>query len=175
MNAINDLTKKQIYEYFLNKYVYLLNSKNTMHINAIDFIASDTKEKITLEKYSYSCDFTINKGNIKIRKTFFDDGIVIKEHFKGNKRHCLNGPAYIEIDSQKKITSYYFIEGNDYTRKNFNSFIRKTLNTTNFNRFRSISKLEQMIPVLEHYNRVAQLEALNKRLNYLKVIEELEK
>lgn len=81
----------------------------------------------------------------------------------------------MQVNINSNFTYSYFINGEYYTRKKFNSFVKKTLETINFNRIRNIDKLKQMIPILEYYNRTEQLEALNKRLNCLKIVKELEK
>ena len=139
------------------------------------FIASDTKEKIYTYKYRDCYSFIVSKNNSKYEKIFYYNGIKIKSYKINNVYCCFTGPAYLQVNTNGNFVYSYFINDEYYTRKRFNSFVKKTLETTNFNRIRNIDKLKRMIPILEYHNRTEQLEALNKRLNCLKIVKELEK
>lgn len=174
MSFIQGFTKKQIIDDFL-KDCKQNRIKKFSNYELQEFIALDTKEKIYTYKYRYYYSFIVSKDNSKYEKIFYYNGTKIKSHKVNDLYCCLTGPAYLEVDRKGNFIYNYSINDEYYTRKRFNSFIKKTLETTNFNRFRNIDKLEQMIPVLEYYNKTEQLEALQKRLNCLKIVKELEK
>ena len=174
MKSYNGFTKKRIINDFL-KDCKQNRLKKFGDCELQEFIASDTKEKI----YTYKCrdcySFVVSKNNSKYEKIFYYNGIKIKSYKVNNVYCCFTGPAYLQVNTNGNLVYSYFINDEYYTRKKFNFLIKKTLETTNFNRFKSIDKLKEMIPILEYYNRTEQLEALNKRLNCLKIVKELEK
>ena len=173
MEFYNGFTKKQIVNDFL-KDCKQNRIKQIGDYKIQKFIALDTKEKI----YTYKCRdcyyFVVSKNNSKHEKIFYYNGVKIKSHKVNNMYCCFTGPAYLQVNTNGKFTYSYFINGEYYSRKKFNSFVKKTLETINFNRIRNIDKLKQMIPILEYYNRTEQLEVLNKRIKLLKVIKNLE-
>lgn len=174
MKSYNGFTKKRIINDFL-KDCKQNRLKKFDDYESQEFVASDTKEKIYTYKYRDYYSFVISKDNSKYEKIFYYSGAKIKSYKVNNVYCCFTGPAYLEVNRKGNFVYNYFINDEYYTRKRFNSFIKKTLETTNFNRFKSIDKLKQMIPILEYHNRTEQLEALNKRLNCLKIVKELEK
>lgn len=174
MEFYNGFTKKQIVNDFL-KDCKQNRIKQIGNYKIQKFIASDTKEKIYTYKYRDCYSFVISKDNLKYEKIFYYNGIKIKSYKVNNVYCCFTGPAYLQVNTNGNFVCSYFINDEYYSRKKFNSFVKKTLGTTNFNRIRNIDKLKQMIPILEYHNRTEQLEALNKRLNCLKIIKELEK
>lgn len=68
----------------------------------------------------------------------------------------------------------YYINDVEYNRTNYRKFIKSVLKLTNFNHYKNLSTLEKIRLILEAHNRVEQLKVLNKRIELLKVIENLE-
>lgn len=68
----------------------------------------------------------------------------------------------------------YYINGIEYNRTNYRKFIKSVLKLTSFNQYKNLAILENIRLILEAHNRNEQLEILNKRIELLKVIEQLE-
>lgn len=173
MKSYDGFTKKQIINHFIENFVKIrLNRKQPFIIE--NFVASDTKELIELNRYHWSCRIRIKNDNFQYEKVYYDDGRIFKARYKNNKFHSIVGPAVIAKRDRKLFYKYY-INGCFYTREKYEKFIKDTLNTTNFNRLRKIDKLEAMQEIYIHYDRTEQLKTITERINCLKIIKELEK
>lgn len=168
---INGKTKKEVINYFYTEFIQKIDYNYFSNC----FITSDTNETISMNRFGLVYMLIIKKGNHIVEREYTNGKLTTKKYFLNNNFSCFTGPAYLQVNINGNFTYSYFINGEYYTRKKFNSFVKKTLETINFNRIRNIDKLKQMIPILEYYNRTEQLEALNKRLNCLKIVKELEK
>lgn len=173
MKSYNGFTKKQIVNHFIENFVNIRLSRKQPSIKE-SFIALDTKEVIKLNRYYWSCGIRIINDNIQYEKIYYDnDGVMKKVHLKNGKFHSIVGPAIIAKNNGKLFCKYY-INGTFYTRERYRKFIKDTLQLTNFNRLRKIDKLEAMREVYIHYNRTEQLETITERINFLKIVKELE-
>lgn len=172
MKYYEGFTKKQIINHFIENFVKIrLKRKQPFIIER--FVALDTKELIELNRYHWSCEIKITNNNLKYEKLYYDDGRILKTHYRKNKFHSIVGPAVIAKKDGKLLYKYY-INGCFYTREKYEKFMKDTLNTTNFNRLRKIDKLEAMREIYIHYNRTEQLKTITERINVLKIVKELE-
>lgn len=172
MKSYNGFTKKQIIDYFNEKFINMRLNKRQPCVRE-NFVALDTKELIKLNRYRWSCIIRIRNNDFEYKKTYYNDGEIFKTYHKNNKLHSIVGPAII-AKNDGKLSYKYYINGTFYTREKYKKFIRNTLNTTNFNRLRKIDKLETMREIYIHYNRTEQLKAIKERIKILKIIKELE-
>ena len=173
MEFCNEFTKKQIFDHFIEKFINTKLKRQEPFI-VENFIASDTKEIIKLNRYHWSCEIKITNGDFQYQKLYYDGGDIVKAHRKNGRFSSVIGPAIMYKEEGELIYNYY-INGKKFnSRKTYKNFIKNTLNTTNFNRLRKIDKLEAMKEIYIHYNRTEQLKAITKRINFLKVVEELE-
>lgn len=172
MKTYNGFTKKQIIDYFNEKFINMRLNKKQSCIRE-NFVASDTKELIKLNRNRWSCKIKIRNNNFQYEKIYYDNGKIFKIHYRKNKFHSIVGPAVIAKKDGKLFYKYY-IDGVFYARERYKKFIKDTLNTTNFNRLRKIDKLETMREIYIHYNRTEQLKTIKERINLLKVVKELE-
>lgn len=172
MKTYNGFTKKQIIDYFNEKFINMRLNKKQSCIRE-NFVASDTKELIKLNRNRWSCKIRITNSNLRYEKVYYDSGKIFKTHYRKNKFHSIIGPAVIAKKDGKLFYKYY-IDGVFYTRERYKKFIKDTLNTTNFNRLRKIDKLETMREIYIHYNRTEQLKTIKERIKVLKVVKELE-
>ena len=164
------LTKKEI----INNFLKDCKENNFKEPSISRYYAPDTKEFINCIKFSNYYNIIITKNNTTYDKAIYYDGTKIKSHKKNKKLHSLVGPAYISIENNE-LTYYYYINGKKFnSRRTYKNFIKKALETNNFNRYKNIKILEIHKEIYIHYNRTEQLEKVTKRIDFLKVVEELE-
>ena len=169
--TIHGKTKKEIVKYFYKKF---LQEKINYNYISNYFIASDTNETISMSKFGLHCVFVIQKGNYSVERTYSNRQLIIKKYFFNDNLSCCTGPAMIYFAEDNLYEGNYYINGIEYNRANYKKFIKSVLKLTSFDQYKNLAMLENIRLVLEAYNRTEQLEALNKRIELLKVIEQLE-
>lgn len=169
--TIHGKTKKQIIKYFYTKF---LQEKNDYVFVDNYFIASNTNETISMSKFGSHCVFVIQKGNYSIERTYSDGQFIVKKYFFNENLSCCTGPAMIYFVGNHSYECNYYINGIEYNRTNYRKFIKSVLKLTNFNHYKNLSTLENIKLILKAHSRVEQLEVLNKRIELLKVIKNLE-
>lgn len=169
--TIHGKTRKEIIKYFYKKF---LQEKNDYNFVDNYFVASDTNETISMSKFGSHCVFVIQKGNYFIERTYSDGQFIVKKYFFNENLSCCTGPAMIYFVGNHSYECNYYINGIEYNRTNYRKFIKSVLKLTNFNHYKNLSTLENIKLILKAYSRVEQLEVLNKRIELLKVIKNLE-
>ena len=164
-------TKKEIIEYFRKE--FLKEDFNHDYCNN-SFIASDTKETILMSKLGLNCIFIIKNGKHTIERIYSKKQLITKRHLINDNLSCCTGPAIIYITGTGLYKGYYYINGIEYTRENYKKFINNALNLKSFNKYKKLTTLENIKLVLETYNKTEQLSVLNKKIELLKVIKNLE-
>ena len=169
--TIHGKTRNQIIKYFYTKF---LQEENNYNFVDNYFIASDTNEIISISKFGSHCVFVIQKGNYSVERTYSDKQFIVKKYFVNENLSCCTGPAIIHFVENNLYESLYYINGIEYNRTNYRKFIKSVLKLTNFNHYKNLATLENIRLILEAHNRIEQLEVLNKRIELLKVIKNLE-
>lgn len=169
--TIHGKTRNQIIKYFYTKF---LQEENNYNFVDNYFIASDTNEIISMSKFGSHCVFVIQKGNYSLERTYSDKQFIVKKYFVNENLSCCTGPAIIHFVENNLYESLYYINGIEYNRTNYRKFIKSVLKLTNFNHYKNLATLENIRLILEAHNRIEQLEVLNKRIELLKVIKNLE-
>ena len=169
--TIHGKTRKQIIKYFYTKF---LQEKNDYIFVDNYFVASDTNETISMSKFGLHCVFVIQKGNYSVERTYSNRQLIIKKYFFNENLSCCTGPAIIHFVEDNLYESLYYINGIEYNRTNYRKFIKSVLKITSFNQYKNLAVLENIKLILEAHGRVEQLKVLNKRIELLKVIENLE-
>ena len=169
--TIHGKTRKQIIKYFYTKF---LQEKNDYIFVDNYFIASDTNETISMSKFGSHCVFVIQKGSYSVERTYSDGQFIVKKYFVNENLSCCTGPAMVYFTGNHSYECNYYINGIEYNRTNYRKFIKSVLKSTSFNHYKNLATLENIKLILEAHNRVEQLEVLNKRIELLKVIKNLE-
>lgn len=169
--TIHGKTKKQIIKYFYTKF---LQEKNDYIFVDNYFIASDTNETISMSKFGLHCVFVIQKGSYSVERTYSDGQFIVKKYFFNENLSCCTGPAMIYFAGNHSYECNYYINGIEYNRTNYRKFVKSVLKLTNFNHYKNLATLENVRLILEAHNRIEQLKVLNKRIELLKVIKNLE-
>lgn len=169
--TIRGKTRKEIIKYFYTKF---LQEKINYNYVSNYFVASDTNETISMSKFGLHCVFVIQKGNYSVERTYSNRQLIIKKYFFNENLSCCTGPAIIHFVEDNLYESLYYINGIEYNRTNYRKFIKSVLKITSFNQYKNLVVLENIKLILEAHGRVEQLKVLNKRIELLKVIENLE-
>ena len=163
-------TKKEIINYFYAEFVQEINYNYFSNC----FVTSDTNETISMNRFGLVCMFTIKKGNHIVEREYTNGKLTTKKYFLNNNFSCCTGPAIIHFAEHRLCKAYYYINGIEYSREQYRKFVKNALKLKSFNRYTNLKTLENIKLVLEAHNRVEQLEALNKRIELLKVTKCLE-
>ncbi len=169
--TIHGKTRKQIIKYFYTKF---LQEKNDYNFVDNYFVTSDTNEIISMSKFGSHCVFVIQKGSYSVERTYSDGQFIVKKYFFNENLSCCTGPAMIYFAGNHSYECNYYINGIEYNRINYRKFVKSVLELTSFNHYKNLVTLENVRLILEAHNRVEQLEVLNKRIELLKVIKNLE-
>lgn len=169
--TIHGKTRQEIIKFFYKKF---LQEKNDYIFIDNYFIASDTNEIISMSKFGSHCVFVIQKGSYSVERTYSDKQFIVKKYFFNENLSCCTGPAMVYFVGNHSYECNYYINGIEYNRTNYRKFVKSALKLTSFNHYKNLSALENIRLILEAHNRVEQLEVLNKRIELLKVIENLE-
>ena len=169
--TIHGKTRQEIIKFFYKKF---LQEKNDYIFVDNYFIASDTNEIISMSKFGSHCVFVIQKGSYSVERTYSDKQFIVKKYFFNENLSCCTGPAMVYFVGNHSYECNYYINGIEYNRTNYRKFVKSALKLTSFNHYKNLSALENIRLILEAHNRVEQLEVLNKRIELLKVIENLE-
>lgn len=169
--TIHGKTRKEIIKYFYKKF---LQEKINYNYVSNYFVTSDTNETISMSKFGLHCVLVIQKGNYSVERTYSNRQLIIKKYFFNDNLSCCTGPAIIHFVENNSYEGLYYINGIEYNRTNYKKFIKSVLKLTNFNNYKNLTVLENVKLILEAHSKVEQLEVLNKRIELLKVIENLE-
>ena len=169
--TIHGKTRQEIIKFFYKKF---LQEKNDYIFVDNYFIASDTNEIISMSKFGSHCVFVIQKGSYSVERTYSDKQFIVKKYFFNENLSCCTGPAMVYFVGNHSYECNYYINGIEYNRANYRKFINSALKLTSFNHYKNLSALENIRLILEAHNKVEQLKVLNKRIELLKVIENLE-
>lgn len=164
-------TRQEIIKFFYKKF---LQEKNDYIFVDNYFIASDTNETISMSKFGSHCVFVIQKGSYSVERTYSDGQFIVKKYFFNENLSCCTGPAMVYFAGNHSYECNYYINGIEYNRTNYRKFVKSVLKLTNFNHYKNLATLENVRLILEAHNRVEQLKVLNKRIELLKVIKNLE-
>ena len=167
---INGKAKKEVINYFYAEFMQEINYNYFSNC----FITSDTNETISMNRFGLVCMFTIKKDNCIVEREYTNGKLTTKKYFLNNNFSCCTGPAIIHLTGHRLGKAYYYINGIEYNRKQYRKFVKNALKLKSFNRYTNLTTLENIKLVLEAHNRVEQLEALNKRIELLKVTKCLE-
>lgn len=167
---INGKTKKEVINYFYTEFIQKIDYNYFSNC----FITSDTNETISMNRFGLVCMLIIKKGNHIVEREYTNGKLTTKKYFLNNNFSCCTGPAIIRLIGHLLGEAYYYINGVEYSRKQYRKFVKNALKLKSFNRYTNLKTLENIKLVLEAHNRVEQLEALNKRIELLKVTKCLE-
>ena len=92
MEFYDGLTKKQIFDHFIEKFINTKLKRQEPFI-VENFVASDTKEIIKLNRYHWSCEIKITNGDFQYQKLYYDGGDIVKAHRKNGRFSSVIGPA----------------------------------------------------------------------------------
>ena len=168
--VINGKTKKEIINYFYAEFMQEINYNYFSNC----FITSDTNETISMNRFGFTCMLTMKKGNRIVEREYTNGKLTTKKYFVNNNFSCCTGPAIIRLTGHRLGKAYYYINGVEYSRKQYRKFVKNALKLKSFNKYKNLKTLEKIGFVLEAYHRVEQLKALNKRIELLKVTKCLE-
>ena len=97
MEFYDGLTKKQIFDHFIEKFINTKLKRQEPFI-VENFVASDTKEIIKLNRYHWSCEIKITNGDFQYQKLYYDGGDIVKAHRKNGRFSSVIGPAIMYIN-----------------------------------------------------------------------------
>lgn len=167
---INGKTKKEVIDYFYTQFMHEISYNYFSNC----FITSDTNETISINRFGLVCMLTMKKGNRIVEREYSNGKLVTKKYLFNENLNCCTGPAIIRLIGHLSGKAYYYINGIEYSRKQYRKFVKNALKLKSFNRYTNLKTLESIKLVLEVHNRNEQLEVLNKRIELLKVTKHLE-
>lgn len=167
---IKGKTKKEVINYFHTEFIQEISYNYFSNC----FITSDTDETISMNRFGFTCMLTIKKGNRIVEREYSNGKLITKKYFVDNNFSCCTGPAIIRLTGHLLGKAYYYINDVEYSRENYRKFVKNALKLKSFNKYKNLTTLDSIKLVLEAYNRVEQLEVLNKRIELLKVTKCLE-
>lgn len=171
-NVITGLTRRQIRNEF---YLFYKEYDDKVGYARRIYIPTDLEGKFIFQKFNKKGEFSFSfvNGNLRIIKYFLNNEIS-KITLKNDKCHNIVGPARVYYTEDSRYIAVYSIGGKYMTRAGHKQYIQKVLDTTNFNRYRSLKTLEIYQEIYAYYNRTEQLKAVTERIKFLKVVKGLE-
>lgn len=171
-NVITGLTRRQIRNEF---YLFYKEYDDKVGYARRIYIPTDLEGKFIFQKFNKKGEFSFSfvNGNLRIIKYFLNNEIS-KITLKNDKCHNIVGPARVYYTEDSRYIAVYSIGGRSMTRAEHKRYIQKVLDTTNFNRYRSLKTLEIYQEIYAYYNRTEQLKAVTERIKFLKVVKGLE-
>lgn len=171
-NVITGLTRRQIRNEF---YLFYKEYDDKVGYARRIYIPTDLEGKFIFQKFNKKGEFSFSfvNGNLRIIKYFLNNEIS-KITLKNDKCHNIVGPARVYYTEDSRYIAVYSIGGRSMTRAEHKRYIQKALDTTNFNRYRSLKTLEIYQEIYAYYNRTEQLKAVTERIKFLKVVKGLE-
>lgn len=172
-NVITGLTRRQIRNEF---YLFYKEYDDTVGYARRIYIPTDLEGKFIFQKFKKKGEFSFSfvNGDNRITKYFLNDEIS-KITLKNDKSHNIIGPARVYYKDKSHFIAVYAIGGKYMTRAGHKNYIQKALATTNFNRYHKIRTLENYQKIYIHYNRTEQLKTVTERIEFLRVVKQLEK
>lgn len=171
-NVFTGLTRRQIRNEF---YLFYKEYDDTVGYVRRIYIPTDLEGKFIFQKFKKKGElsFSFVNGNSRITKYFLNDEIS-KITLKNDKSHNIVGPARVYYTNDSRYIAIYAIGGKYMTRADHKKYIQKVLDTTNFNRYRSLKTLEIYQEIYVYYNRTEQLKTVTERIEFLKIVKQLE-
>lgn len=172
-NTITGLTRRQIRNEF---YLFYKEYDDTVGYARRIYIPTDLEGKFIFQKFNKKGEFSFSfvKDDSRIIKYFLNNEIS-KITLKNDKCHNIVGPARVYYTEDSRYIAVYSIGGRSMTRAEHKQYIQKALDTTNFNRYRSLKTLEIYKEIYTHYDRAEQLKAVTERIEFVRVVKQLEK
>lgn len=171
-NVFTGLNRKQIRNEF---YLFYKEYDDTVGYARRIYLPTDLEGKFIFQKFKKKGEFSFSfvNGDSRITKYFLNDEIS-KITLKNDKSHNIVGPARVYYKDESHFIAIYAIGGKYMTRADHKRYIKKVLNTTNFNRYRSLKTLEIYQEIYAYYNHTEQLKAVTERIEFLKIVKQLE-
>lgn len=172
-NVIIGLTRRQIRNEF---YLFYKEYDDKVGYARRVYLPTDLEGKFIFQKFKKKGEFSFSfvNGDNRITKYFLNDEIS-KITLKNDKSHNIIGPARVYYKDESHFIAVYAIGGKYMTRAGHKNYIQKALDTTNFNRYRSLKTLEIYQEIYEFYDRKEQLKTVAERIEFLRVVKQLEK
>lgn len=172
-NAITGLTRRQIRNEF---YLFYKEYDDEIGYARRVYLPTDLEGKFIFQKFKKKGEFSFSfvNGDNRITKYFLNDEIS-KITLKNDKSHNIVGPARVYYTEDSRYIAVYSIGGRSMTRAEHKRYIQKALDTTNFNRYRSLKTLEIYKEIYTYYERAEQLKTVTERIEFLRVVKQLEK
>lgn len=171
-NVFTGLTRRQIRNEF---YLFYKEYDDTVGYVRRIYIPTDLEGKFIFQKFKKKGEFSFSfvNGNLRVIKCFFNNEFS-KVTLKNDKCHNIVGPARVYYTGGSNYCGVYAIGGKYMTRAEHKQYIQKALATTNFNRYRSLKTLEIYQEIYAYYNRTEQLKTVTERIEFLKIVKQLE-
>lgn len=172
-NVIIGLTRRQIRNEF---YLFYKEYDDKVGYARRVYSPTDLEGKFIFQKFKKKGEFSFSfvNGNLRVIKYFLNNEFS-KVTLKNDKCHNIVGPARVYYTGGSNYCGVYVIGGKYMTRAEHKQYIQKALNTTNFNRYRSLKTLEIYQEIYEFYDRKEQLKTVTERIEFLRIVKQLEK